>query len=76
MPGYQMPGPQHMAFNVGGQNVPRTRQVSQDMGAVSPRTQSFAYPPIGYPMAIPEEVAFQQVPIQPLRMPRHPPSYD
>jgi hypothetical protein len=67
MPGLQRH--QHMPLNVGAQNIPRTRQVSLDMGAVSPRTQSFAYPQAGYPMAIPEEYTFQQTPIQPLRMP-------
>ena len=70
MPGHErMLGQQHMAFNVGGQNVPRTRQVSQNMGAVSSRAQSFAYPPIGYPMTIPQEFPFPQVPVPPLPMP-------
>jgi hypothetical protein len=68
MPGLQRH--QHTPFNVGGQNVPRTRQVSFDMGPISPRTQSFAaYPPTGRPMAIPEEYTFQQTPIQPLHIP-------
>lgn len=62
-----MPGQQHMAFSVGGQNVPRTGQVSQDMGAVSPRTQSFAYSPIEYPITVPQEFQFPQVPVQPRR---------
>ena len=73
--GYQHMPSQHMAFNVGGSNVPRTRQVSQDMGAFSPRAQSFAaYPMNGYPMAmaIPEEYPFPQVPFQPLHMPAVP----
>ena len=73
--GYQHMPSQHMAFNVGGPNVPRTRQISQDMGAFSPRAQSFAaYPMNGYPMAmaIPEEYPFPQVPFQPLHMPAVP----